>query len=95
MKRVAILAALGLAGCTDPQTTREVAEAQGFTDVQVGGYDAWACAKDDTHSTAFTARGVNGKCVAGVVCSGFLKGATLRITGQAPCGADLKVPQSK
>jgi hypothetical protein len=73
------LAAVG--GCTDPKIAQETAEVSGFTDVQVTGYEAWGCGKDDAYHTGFTARGVNGSCIHGVVCSNVFKGATLRILG--------------
>lgn len=56
-----------------------VVESQGYTNVAVGGPDVWACGEDDEYSREFTAVGMNGLPVLGVVCSGINKGATVRI----------------
>lgn len=80
---VACFGVLALAGCTDDAATRDATSASGFTQVRVEGYSFFGCGKDDAFHTAFTARGVDGRCISGVVCSGWLKGATLRVTGPA------------
>jgi hypothetical protein len=74
---------LALTGCTDDQATRDAAGASGLTEVKTTGYSVFGCGKEDSFATGFTARGMDGRCVEGVVCSGWLKGATLRITGQS------------
>ena len=80
-----IWAVFALSACSDPQGAKEAAEAQGFTQVQPGGHPFWGCGQDDTYATEFSARGVNGRCVTGVVCSSWLKGATVRITSTQIC----------
>ena len=79
MKKIMALGiALVLAGCTDAPTARKVLESQGYTDVQIGGYSFFGCSESDQFHTEFTAKGMNGKQVSGVVCSGWMKGATVR-----------------
>lgn len=80
MKRMMIIAALLAAGCTQPDHARRVLEAQGYTDIQMDGYDFLNCSKDDTYHDKFTAKGPTGQRVSGVVCAGLLfKGATVRL----------------
>lgn len=80
MKRLLIaVALLAAVGCTDQKTARRVLEDQGYTEVSVGGFDAFGCSDDDTYATKFTATSPNGKRISGVVCSSqFLKGSTVR-----------------
>jgi hypothetical protein len=79
MKRLLCLVALALAACTDDEGARRSLESQGFTDVQIGGYDAWSCGNDDTTATKFTAKNQAGKRVSGTVCCGlWAKGCTVR-----------------
>lgn len=87
--RAMILAAtaLALASCSDPQGTKEAAEAQGLTNVRPSGHSFFGCGQEDTYSTSFSARSANGQCVSGVVCSSWLKGSTVRITGKQSCEA--------
>ncbi|HCZ48001.1 MAG TPA: hypothetical protein DCZ11_03230 [Gammaproteobacteria bacterium] len=72
------LAALA-AGCTKPEDARQALEGAGFTQIELGGYGWFACDEKDTFSTKFTATGPTGKRVSGVVCSGLLKGNTIRM----------------
>jgi hypothetical protein len=79
MKRIAlILVLVALAGCTDETAARKALAASGFTDVKITGYSYFGCDKHDTFSTGFEARGPNGQFAEGVVCSGWMKGATIR-----------------
>lgn len=78
-KYLAIAALVILAACSDADTAKRAVEAQGFTDVVITGYTMWGCSEDDTFRTGFYATGVNGVRVEGVVCSGWLKGATVRV----------------
>ena len=78
---LAATGAMALSGCVDPDIAKETTAVSGFTVVQITGYEMWGCGKDDAFHTGFTARGVNGTCVHGVVCSNLFKGATLRILG--------------
>jgi len=79
MKRIVlILAITALAGCTDEPAARKALNASGFTDIKITGYSFFGCDKHDTFSTGFEARGPSGQFVTGVVCSGWMKGATIR-----------------
>lgn len=71
------LAAISLGACTDSDRAIRAAKSMGFTDVKPGGYGWFRCG-DDTFSTSFTAKDAHGEPVSGVVCSGWLKGATVR-----------------
>jgi hypothetical protein len=77
-KLIALVAVLGLTACSDAPTAERVLSDQGFTNIRTSGYAWWGCDKEDTFKTGFTAIGPAGKPVSGVVCSGWLKGATVR-----------------
>lgn len=68
-----------LSGCTDPDLATRVLRQNNYTDIQITGFKPFGCAKTDEFSTGFSARAPNGERVWGVVCSGFLKGATIRV----------------
>ena len=77
--RLLVVVALGcLAACTDPPTAHRALENMGMTDINVGGYAAWSCGRDDIYATKFVARNPQGRIVTGAVCSGWMKGATVR-----------------
>ncbi|RQR87684.1 MULTISPECIES: hypothetical protein [unclassified Burkholderia] len=80
MKQLALMAlALAvLAGCTDEPAARRALVASGFRDVKITGWQMFGCDKHDTFATGFEARGPTGQFVSGVVCSGWMKGATIR-----------------
>ena len=81
MKRVAALALLCLlSACSRPEQARNVLEGEGYANIQIKGYDFFSCSRGDRFHTKFEATGPTGKHVEGVVCSGILKGATVRIT---------------
>lgn len=76
----AVLAAVTLpTECSDPTGAHRVLEAAGYSEIKVDGIALWGCADDDTFQTAFRAAGPTGKPVQGVVCAGWLKGATIRL----------------
>lgn len=80
MKKFVIMAfALVLAGCTNQDRALRVLESSGYTEIRFNGYGWFACGKDDTFATAFYATSVNGTRVSGTVCSGLLKGNTIRL----------------
>ena len=64
--------------CSSPDRAKSTLEAAGFTDVQAGGYDYFACGKGDTFSTHFSAKNAQGHTVEGTVCCGWLKSCTVR-----------------
>lgn len=79
MKRLALIAALvTLAACTDEPKALRVLQSNGYTDIKLTGYDPFGCDKHDNFATGFQARSPNGQFVTGVVCSGWMKGATIR-----------------
>ena len=68
-----------LSGCTNSSDAHRALENSGYTDVQITGYDFFACSGDDFFHTGFTAKNLNGVEVQGTVCSGLLfKNATIR-----------------
>lgn len=81
MTRVLLVAAaLACIGCTDASGARNALEQAGYSQISVGGYSWWLCdGKEDTFATKFTAVGPTGFAVSGAVCSGWLKGKTIRL----------------
>lgn len=78
-KMIFVAIALGLAGCTKPDEARRTLDNAGYSDIHIGGYAAFKCdSKSDTYATEFTAKGPTGHQVTGAVCSGLLKGNTIR-----------------
>jgi hypothetical protein len=79
MKYLTILAALVLVGCTQPDKAAQLLKAQGYTDIEITGFNFFSCSEDDAYHTGFTAKTVTGATVRGTVCAGmFFKGATIR-----------------
>ena len=79
MRKFALIALLMLVACTRDNTAIRAVEAQGMTDVHTTGYRVFGCSEDDDFHTGFEAKDSRGRKVTGVVCSGWLKGATVRI----------------
>jgi hypothetical protein len=73
-----ILFALSSSGCTDEQSSVRTLRNAGYSDIEVGGYEMFACSDSDTFSTKFTATNPRGERVNGVVCCGWLKHGTVR-----------------
>ncbi len=75
----AVILALVVGACdvSDGETTR-VLSAQGFTDVKTHGHAWFACSKDDSFATSFTAKNPAGVPVSGAVCCGLMKSCTVR-----------------
>lgn len=69
---------LVMTNCTQPDTAARVLENDGYTDIEITGYEVFMCGEDDDFSTGFVAK-KNGKVIEGAVCSGFLKGNTIRL----------------
>lgn len=70
---------LGLVGCTDADNAERILSANGFTQIEVTGYNWFACSDKDFQSTGFKAVGPTGIKVEGSVCSGLLfKNSTIR-----------------
>jgi hypothetical protein len=68
-----------LSGCTDTSTAVNALQDAGFDDIEITGYNWFACAKDDFIHTGFIAKNLQGRIVKGTVCSGlFFNNATIR-----------------
>lgn len=88
----AALPALALTACAPPTgEMRAAVEDFGFSDVEIQGVAWWGCSKDDTFERKWTALTAAGRPVSGVVCGGFGKGWTVRITGRGPATNDMPV----
>lgn len=77
------VAALSLSACSDPKGAEHALKVSGFKEIHITGYRFFGCANgkesQDTFHTGFTAVGPSGEKATGVVCSGWLKGSTVRI----------------
>lgn len=79
MKKLLLIAALGLMGCTDAENAQKLLEKQGYTDIQIKGYTLFGCSEKDFQRTEFKAKTITGQDIEGVVCSGlFFKASTVR-----------------
>jgi hypothetical protein len=67
-----------LTSCNGNATSTTILEEQGYTNVEITGYNPFACSEDDMYRLNFTATSPNGTPVKGVVCSAPLKGYTIR-----------------
>ncbi len=76
---IAAVAALMLAGCSDAPTAERVLRQQNYKDIRITGFSWFSCGRDDSFATGFRAKAPNGETVEGVVCSGWFKGATVRV----------------
>lgn len=80
MKKILLISlASVLMGCTNGDGAVRALEGAGYTDIKITGYRVFGCHEDDTFRTGFKAMGQGGKPVTGVVCSGILKGSTIRL----------------
>lgn len=81
MKRIATLIIVGLAlgACSDAPTAERILRDSGYTDIKTSGHSFFGCSKDDTFATGFVAKAPAGRYVSGAVCSGWLKGGTIRL----------------
>lgn len=75
---IAAVMLLSLVGCSSSNDANKALKANGFTDIQTHGRAFFSCSKDDSFATKFTAKNSKGETVTGVVCSGLLKGSTVR-----------------
>lgn len=80
-KLLPILFLFAFASCTsssDFDKGKQQLQAQGYTEVEDTGYNFFCCSDQDTFSTGFTAKDKFGNEVKGCICSGILKGITIR-----------------
>jgi hypothetical protein len=82
MKIIAlILFTFCVIGCTDSadfEKGKMQLQSQGYTEIIDTGYSLFCCGDSDDFSTGFEAKDKNGNLVKGCICSGFLKGITIR-----------------
>jgi hypothetical protein len=71
--------ALACASCTAPDSATRALTGAGYKNVVLTGYRFTGCGEGDTFHTGFQAQGPTGQAVSGVVCSGILKGSTIRL----------------
>lgn len=76
---LACIMALTVSACSDSDTATKALRGAGYTQVQITGYRFFACGERDSFHTGFAALGPTGVPVKGTVCSGWLKGATIRM----------------
>lgn len=74
-----IVLAIMATACTDSTVATKTLSSAGYKDVEITGYAFFGCSEDDAFHTGFKATGQDGKPVEGVVCSGWFKGATIRL----------------
>lgn len=68
-----------LSGCTRPQSAHKTLERMGYKEIDTTGYRFFACGEDYWFHTGFVAVALNGERVTGTVCSGLLKGSTVKL----------------
>ena len=73
-----IVGAFLFTGCTSEGDAQRALEAEGYKNIQYTGFKFFSCGENDTYRTGFKATNMNGRNIDGVVCSGFLKGVTIR-----------------
>lgn len=81
MKKILMAVALlfMVIGCTNNTDATRILEENGYTGIEMTGYNFFACGKDDFYHTGFSAKSPIGKTVRGTVCSGILfKNSTIR-----------------
>ena len=80
MKLITIIGiCLAIAGCSDAPTAERILTQNGYKNITTTGYSFMACdSKSDSFSTGFEATSPAGIRVSGAVCSGWLKGGTIR-----------------
>lgn len=79
MKKIIACAVVALlTACTEPEAAKRTLENTGMEDVRITGYRLFGCGREDGWRTGFEATAPNGNTVSGVVCSGILKGTTVR-----------------
>lgn len=75
---VAISFSISCTNSNDFEKGKKQLENQGYTNVKPTGYAWFCCDEKDQYSNGFTAIDKNGNKVNGCICSGFIKGITIR-----------------
>lgn len=76
-----MLSIIVFTGCTsnsDFNKGKKQLEHQGYTEIKNTGYIMFCCDPKDNFSSGFIATDKSGDEVEGCICSGFLKGITIR-----------------
>jgi hypothetical protein len=60
--------------------SQAILEEQGYTNITLQGFQGFGCGDDDTFAMRFSATNPSGRQVKGYVCSGYLKGYTVRFS---------------
>jgi len=80
MKKIILIAvAVLFVGCTQPEKAEQVLRQQGYTNIEITGWEPFMKGEDDVFSTGFTATAQNGETVRGAVTGGWFKGSTVRL----------------
>lgn len=81
MKSIMIILALAicLTSCTNNDKAIELLQQEGYTDIEMTGYDMFGCSDKDMYSSGFKATNAQGNRIVGVVCGGYMKGYTIRL----------------
>lgn len=80
LKLIVLAGAIAISvGCSSASEAERVLSAAGYTEITTDGYAWFSCSEDDFIATKFKAKGPTGKPISGVVCSSWLKNATIRI----------------
>lgn len=69
---------LGGGASKEEEKVRSILASQNYTNIQVLGYGWGKCGNGDIYATNFSATAPSGKKITGCVCSGFMKGHTVR-----------------
>lgn len=69
--------------CTNDNGTRRALDDLGMYDINTTGYEPYACGKEYSYSTGFTAKNAQNKQVKGVVCCTLLDYCTVRFSNQS------------
>jgi hypothetical protein len=65
--------------CTNEKGAKDLLEKEGYTEIEMTGYNWFSCSKDDSFHTGFKARNMKGNIVEGTVCESlFFKDKTIR-----------------
>jgi hypothetical protein len=65
-------------GCTHPEKATMTLKQNGYTDIQMTGYNWWMCHKGEIWATGFKAKSISGYQVEGCVCEGLFS-STIRL----------------
>jgi hypothetical protein len=80
MKKLFVLCfCLLIVSCTNSKNVSKFLDKEGYTEIEITGYQWFSCSKDDWFHTGFKATNMKGNVVEGTVCEGLLfKGKTIR-----------------